>query len=349
MLCHARLIRLSRVGLHDHASISSKIARGSLRNAVVITEYLTLETQKYFIPPEFKALAGVFIMKKEKKKLIHKLKNRYRLVIINDTTYEEKFSFSLTPMNLFVGFSSFLVFFATILTLAIVFTPMREYIPGYADPDMKKNVARLIFRSDSLEQVLRNKEGYFRNIMNILEDRIENPDTTMLKIEKRSSALDPTKKYELEEELKAEFEGNGADNYSLSNEGGRVPSSIENIGFMNPVSGLVTNMFDYGSDHFAVDIVTRPDESVKAALDGRVILSSWTPETGNVMAIQHRNNVVTIYKHNAVLLKKVGTFVSAGDAIAIVGNSGELSTGPHLHFEIWANGNAVNPEQFINF
>jgi murein DD-endopeptidase MepM/ murein hydrolase activator NlpD len=214
---------------------------------------------------------------------------------------------------------------------------------------MKKNVARLIFRSDSLEQVLRNKEGYFRNIMNILEDRIENPDTTMLKIEKRSSALDPTKKYELEEELKAEFEGNGADNYSLSNEGGRVPSSIENIGFMNPVSGLVTNMFDYGSDHFAVDIVTRPDESVKAALDGRVILSSWTPETGNVMAIQHRNNVVTIYKHNAVLLKKVGTFVSAGDAIAIVGNSGELSTGPHLHFEIWANGNAVNPEQFINF
>lgn len=287
-------------------------------------------------------------MEKPKKKLIHKLKNRYRIVLINDTTYEEKFSFSLTPINVFVGFSSFLVFFATILVMLIVFTPIKEYIPGYTDTQTKKNVTRLMFQADSLEKALNDKDAYYRNIMNIMNDKVEEKDTAMMPVDKRTSDAGVEKRYELDDAFKKEFEEMARDNFSVEADNPKS-ATIEHLGFFNPVHGMVSNAFDYGSDHFAVDVVTKTNEPVKATLDGRIIISSWTPETGNVVAIQHKNNVVSVYKHNAVLLKKVGTFVNAGDAIAIVGNSGELSTGPHLHFEIWDNGTPVDPEQFIHF
>jgi murein DD-endopeptidase MepM/ murein hydrolase activator NlpD len=287
-------------------------------------------------------------MEKPKKKLIHKLKNKYRIVLINDTTYEEKFSFSLTPINVFVGFSSFLVFFATILITLIIFTPLREYIPGYTDTETKHKVAKLAVQTDSLEKALNDKEAYYRNLLNIMNDKVDERDTAVVPADKKSSGMQLDKKYEVEEQFKKEFEQLAKDNFSVEADNG-APTSIENLTFFSPVQGIVTNAFDYANDHFAVDVVTKPNEPVKATLDGRIVISSWTPETGNVIAIQHHNNVISVYKHNAVLLKKVGTFVNAGDAIAIVGNSGELSSGPHLHFEIWANGNAVNPEQFINF
>ncbi|MBP9186694.1 MAG: hypothetical protein KBG11_06340 [Bacteroidia bacterium] len=119
-------------------------------------------------------------MEKKKKKLIHKLKNRYRIVLINDTTFEEKFSLSLTPMNVFVGFSSFLVFFTIIISLLIIFTPLREYIPGYADPTLKYNLAKTLYKTDSLEKALFDKDAYYKNLMNIVTDNIPK-DTTVLK------------------------------------------------------------------------------------------------------------------------------------------------------------------------
>ena len=287
-------------------------------------------------------------MEKPKTKFIHKLKNKYRIVLINDTTYEEKFSYSLTPMNVFVGFSSFLVFFAAILVMLIVFTPLREYIPGYTDTQTKHKVERLVFQTDSLEKALSDKEAYYKNILNIMNDRVDVRDTAIVPIDQKKSDISLEKKYLLDEQFKKEFEDLAKDNFSIENEDGKA-TSIENLNFFSPVQGIVSNTFDFSNDHFAVDVVTKPNEPVKSVLDGRVVISSWTPETGNVLAIQHKNNVISVYKHNSVLLKKVGTFVNAGDAIAIVGNSGELSTGPHLHFEIWENGSPVNPEQFIDF
>ncbi len=287
-------------------------------------------------------------MEKPKKKLLHKLKDKYRIVLINDTTYEEKFSFSLTPMNVFVGFSSFLVFFATILIMLIVFTPLREYIPGYTDTETKHKVAKLVFETDSLQKALSDRESYYKNMLNIMNDNIDERDTIVVPIDKKTSDAQLDKKYELDDKFKKDFEEMTKDNYSVEDGDAKTPS-IENLSFFSPVTGIVSNAFDYTNDHYAVDVVTKPNEPVKSVLDGRVVISTWTPETGNIMAIQHKNNVISVYKHNAVLLKKVGTFVNAGDAIAIVGNSGELSTGPHLHLEIWANGNPVNPEKFINF
>ena len=287
-------------------------------------------------------------MEKTKIKLIHKLKNKYRIVLINDTTFEEKFSYSLTPMNVFVGFSSFLVFFAAILVMLIVFTPLREYIPGYTDTQTKHKVERLVFQADSLEKALNDKEAYYRNILNIMNDKVDERDTAIVPVDKKTSEMNADKKYILDDQFKKEFEDLAKDNFSVEN-GDEKTTAIENLNFFSPVQGIVSNAFDLSNDHFAVDVVTKPNEPVKSVLDGRVVISSWTPETGNVLAIQHKNNVISVYKHNSVLLKKVGTFVNAGDAIAIVGNSGELSTGPHLHLEIWENGTPVNPQQFIDF
>ncbi len=287
-------------------------------------------------------------MEKPKIKLIHKLKNKYRIVLINDTTYEEKFSYSLTPINVFIGFSSFLVFFATILIMLIVFTPLREYIPGYTDTQTKHKVEHMVLQTDSLEKALNDKESYYRNLLNIMNDKIDERDTIIVPVDKKTSDVSLEKKYLLDEQFKKEFEELAKDNFSVEGNIEKTPS-LENMNFFSPVEGIVSNAFDFSNDHFAVDIVTKPNEPVKSVLDGRIVISSWTPETGNILAIQHKNNIISVYKHNSVLLKKVGTFVNAGDAIAIVGNSGELSTGPHLHLEIWENGTPVNPEQFINF
>jgi hypothetical protein len=152
---------------------------------------ITLETQKYFITGNFKTqeyqikyqLRYYLSMNKPKKKLIHKLKSKFRLVIINDGTFEEKFSYSLTPMNVFIGFSSFLVFFAVIIITLIIFTPVREYIPGYTDPDIKRDVAKLIYQTDSLQQALNEKDAYYKNILNIMnDDNVDTRDTVKLEV-----------------------------------------------------------------------------------------------------------------------------------------------------------------------
>lgn len=287
-------------------------------------------------------------MSKPKKKLIHKLKSKFRLVIINDSTFEEKFSLSLTPMNVFVAFSSFLVFFASIIITMIVFTPIREYIPGYTDTKTKQLARTATLRVDSLEKALIDKDAYYKNLLHIMNDRIEYSDTAMMQQEgKKTSEAMPGKSGKLEKELQQEIE-EMEDNYNLHGTD-QLSATLQAIHFFSPVKGVISENYDEAEGHYAVDVVTKQNEPVKSIQPGRIILSTWTPETGNIVAVQHKNNLVSIYKHNAVLLKKVGMFVNAGEPIAIVGNTGELTTGPHLHFEIWDNGKPSNPEEYINF
>jgi murein DD-endopeptidase MepM/ murein hydrolase activator NlpD len=286
-------------------------------------------------------------MAKNEKKLIKKLKSRYRLVIINDTTFEEKFSFSLTPLNVFTGFSSFLVFFTSIITLLIVFTPLREYIPGYTDSSTRQNVIKLLYQTDSLERVLQYRDEYYANILNILNDKVSVGDTAAVQAaapaEKSKGDM---KRSAAEEKFVREYESQ-KDNYNVKTASKSAGMRI--ITLYPPVKGKISKPFLAGESHTAIDIVTPPNEAVKAVMDGRIIFASWNPETGHVIAIQHKQNLISIYKHNASILKKYGTFVRAGEPIAIVGNSGELTTGPHLHFELWENGQALNPELFIKF
>ncbi|MBI3234062.1 MAG: M23 family metallopeptidase [Bacteroidetes bacterium] len=277
---------------------------------------------------------------KEKTKLITRLKYKYRLVIMAETTFEEKLAISLTPMNVFILFSTTLVIFAAIVISLIVFTPIREYIPGYSDRKTARNVEKLLYKTEKMEKELQQKDRYIKTLQDIFNGKTISPDSLRNLTDSAVGAIDKLINDKLNVLEKRE---------ELDNQDQKTANNPSNYMFLPPVKGFVTNEFNSGYEHFAVDVTAKTDEAVKATLDGTVIFASWTPETGHVIGLQHANNLVSIYKHNSVILKKTGTYVNAGDAIAIVGNSGEFTSGPHLHFELWHNGTAINPKDFMVF
>ncbi|OFX17737.1 MAG: peptidase M23 [Bacteroidetes bacterium GWA2_31_9] len=286
---------------------------------------------------------------KPKKKLIKRLKHKYKLIIYNELTYEELWSIRLSRLNVFsmVGILSVLLVILT--TIIIAFTPLRQYIPGYPTDKMRGNMIMNSIRIDSLEAELDSRDKYLSNIRSIIdgkepEIRITKKDTTVKisEIKFTNSKEDSSFRASVEEEEK----------YNVTN----VTNTFENdfvqinkILFFPPIKGMITNTFNSVENHFGTDIVAKPNVSVFAVLDGTVILASWTFETGYVIQIQHKNNLVSIYKHVSEILKKEGQKVKIGEPIAIYGNSGEQTTGPHLHFELWYNGKPLNPEDFISF
>jgi murein DD-endopeptidase MepM/ murein hydrolase activator NlpD len=291
-------------------------------------------------------------VQKKDEKWYRKLRSKYRLVIFNDTTFEERFSFRLTRLNVLIFIFSLGVVFITLTFFIIAYTPIKIYIPGYPDVDQKKELYSLSLLADSLIQDARQKNTYLQNIKDIisgedvgLEDVDSEPeDQNYDSIVIRKSVDDSL--------LRAEFESQNLYNLNV-NETGQISeanqSSIRSFNFFAPVNGIITSGFDSKEKHFGVDIAASPNEAVKATLDGTVIYADWTIETGHVIAIQHRRNLISVYKHNSILLKNQGDYAKAGEPIAVTGQSGELATGPHLHFELWYNGTPVNPEDYIIF
>ena len=287
-------------------------------------------------------------MEKEKKKrrIIKKLKSKYRLVILNDATFEERFSYRLSPLNLVTLLISFAVLIIALVSIIIIFTPLRESIPGYTDVSLRQDLTKMVLRSDSLENELRQNNAYLLNIRGILNGEPPLPMDSVLAEEAVQLTSDPSVKSKEDSMLREYVERE--DSYSLlRNESSS--SAVSKIYFFSPLKGEITNNFNPSKEHFGVDVVAPKNEAIKAALDGTVIFSEWTVETGYVIHIQHLNNLVSIYKHNSVLLKKTGDVVKDGEAIAIIGNSGELTSGPHLHFELWKDGKALNPLDYITF
>lgn len=289
---------------------------------------------------------------KKDKKWYRKLRNRYRLVIFNDTTFEERFSFRLTRLNVLVFLLSLGVIFITLTFFIIAYTPLKEYIPGYPDIDQKKEVYSLSLLADSLMNNARQKDQYLQNIKDILNGKEVGAESTEEEPVKQNYDNIVINKSPEDSLLRAEFENQNL--YYLNvNETGRLndasQSSIRSFNFFSPVNGIITSGFNDKDKHYGIDIVTSPNEAIKATLDGTVIYSDWTIETGHVIAIQHRRNLISVYKHNSILLKNQGDYAKAGEPIAVSGQSGELATGPHLHFELWYNGSAVNPEDYIIF
>jgi murein DD-endopeptidase MepM/ murein hydrolase activator NlpD len=231
--------------------------------------------------------------------------------------------------------------------LVIAFSPLREYIPGYTSTDIRRQMVTLNQLSDSLNTELINRERYLQNIKNIIEGR--NIDTGQVEIVPPNSTLEDINFEKtpedslLREQVEAEEKFNFFGYTNMDNQ------SIEKLLFFLPVKGLITESFNIEDEHYGVDVVTKENELIKSTLNGVVVMSSWTSETGHVIAIQHENNLLSVYKHNSVLLKDQGERVEAGEAIAIIGNSGKWSSGPHLHFELWYNNNPVDPEQYILF
>jgi murein DD-endopeptidase MepM/ murein hydrolase activator NlpD len=277
-----------------------------------------------------------------KKKLLHK----YRLVILNESTFEEKISFKLSRLNVFVTGSLCIIGLIGLTTLLIAFTPLREYIPGYSSTRLKKQATDLTYETDSLVRVLNNTNLYLDNIRMVLKGDIENNVINrdslraQFKLDPSSVDLTPIKQDSL---LRAEVALE--DKYNLFERSGVKTDFV----LFPPVSGTLTQKFDPEKRHFAVDVVAPRETPVKATANGMVIFAEWTSDTGHVIIIEHENGLISAYKHNGSLNKSQGDIVRAGEVIAAVGNTGELTTGPHLHFEIWQNGTPINPLNFIDF
>ena len=284
---------------------------------------------------------------KDKPKKFERLKNKYRLVIVDEDTFEEKLSLRLSQLNVFVviGLSSFVLILLVILLIA--FTPLKEFIPGYANVNVRKQGVENFLKSDSIQVVLAENNLYIDNIKHIIQgDSIEFDDKSIVDstvnyadIKNEPTEEDSVLRNMIETEEK----------YNLFKTAGSTPGNISSFIFLQPLKGTVTSRFNIKKKHFGIDVVAPKNEAIKATLDGTVIFAEWTVETGYVIQLQHADNIVSIYKHNSVLHKEVGDHIKAGEVIAIVGNSGEFSTGPHLHFELWYNGIPINPEDYMMF
>lgn len=285
-------------------------------------------------------------MAKEKVRLWDRLKYKYKLSVINETSYEEVLNFRLSQLHVLMALSVLAVILVTLTILLIAFTDLREFIPGYPDGNMRQMIVDNAIRVDSLEEEVIKRDRFITSLQVVLSGG----DTTYLQAIRNDS-------------LKAEYD---TVQFKLSEQETQFRSEIEeqerfNLGFgikeqnrdyyhfFPPVEGVITQSFDEKSRHYGTDIVAKANAKVAAVLDGVVVFTDWTVKTGYVIQVQHANNLLSVYKHNSTLLKQQGDYVRAGEVIAVVGNTGEESSGPHLHFELWRAGNALNPEDFIKF
>jgi len=285
--------------------------------------------------------------KKEKRNFFQKIRDKYRFSIYRDESYEEVLNLKLSRMNVIAWGGIATLLFLGIVISIIVYTPVREFIPGYPDENTLKSSIRNKQRLDSLEIELNRRDMYLDNINRIISGEEPENYNNVRDTSQNYNDIKFTRSTEdsLMREYFREEEQFGIDKDKKY----ETIGGISRMHFFAPVKGLVTNSFNAVGDHYGTDIVAAANEVVKATLSGTIIMATWTLETGWVIQIQHKNNLISIYKHNAELLKRVGDYVEVGEAIAIIGNSGELTTGPHLHFELWYIGIPLNPEDYISF
>ena len=288
--------------------------------------------------------ANIMQDKEGREKYWSKLFHKYRFVIMKDSSFEEKLSVKLTRINViaFLATLVFLCFFSTMLLIA--YTPLSEYVPGKSSIEVQKSLIALNIKSDSLEAILVNRSIYLENINKIINgEELVNPENnaeitnTQIPISFEKSKEDSLFRVKVEAEDKSSI-------YKKDN-----PSNNTTLMFFTPLTGLISDGYNNKTKHFGIDLVAKEKSRISSVLEGTVIISHWAYETGYVIGVQHKNDYLSFYKHNSVLLKSVGDYVNAGDHIAIIGNSGELSSGPHLHFELWHKGTPVNPENYISF
>lgn len=295
---------------------------------------------------------------KKNNSLFRNLRFKYRLVVINDDTFEQKASLKLSKFNLYVGIGSFIFLVVLLVTSIIAFTNIKYYLPGVGTLDFRNKISNISFYTDSLSRELNQRNMWIENFQNIVSGNLDsayyfksdsvadfvNVDSVDLNY---LSETDVELRAEVEasieeEELNAKLIGLELEKNSLV-----FPIAEFKLNLSKPINGILIKPFSYEDEHFGIDIAGDEEEAIKTIYDGVVFLSEWNPKTGHVIGIQHPNNLISFYKHNSLLLKKKGTFVKKGEAIAIIGSSGSYSTGPHLHFEIWQNGKVQNPTKYI--
>lgn len=264
-----------------------------------------------------------------RRKLWDRLKDSYRVLILDDENLEEVASYNLTLLNFYVLISVLGFAFAMLVIASIVFTPVKRLIPGYGEVSGNKEYIELTRKVDELEKEIQSYDTYIKGLSNILSGGISTGND--------GSAVDAVETAKPQRVNQTEL---------MENKRAR---ELDFLKFAKPVAGKVAARFQPSVLHYGVDILAPKDTPIKAIMDGVVINAEASVNNGNSVFIQHSKNVVSVYKHNSVLLVKSGDIVKTGQAIAIIGNTGEHSTGPHLHFEMWYDGKYVNPENYINF
>ncbi|SCY33136.1 Peptidase family M23 [Nonlabens sp. Hel1_33_55] len=285
-------------------------------------------------------------MEQPKKKYKGKWRNQYRLVVLNDDTFEERFSLKLTRLNVFTVTLVSAVLLVGLTTFFIAFTPVREFIPGYSDSKVRNETTALLQETDSLKARLALNEQQYDRIKMVLSGDITSEEyariDSVAQAETTISLSDFTPSREdslLREEVARE------DKFNLI-EGAKART---NFVFFKPVVGKISNGYSTKDKHYGVDVTTAVNTPVKAAAAGTVVFSGWSAETGYTILLEHSYGLITVYKHCGTLTKSQNDQVLAGEVIASVGNTGELTNGPHLHFELWSDGYALDPINFINF
>jgi murein DD-endopeptidase MepM/ murein hydrolase activator NlpD len=273
------------------------------------------------------------------------LRNKYRLVILNDNTFGEKISLRLSPLGILIGVFAITIVMTTIVISLVAFTPFREYIPGYGTVAERKQILTLTQKADSMEQAVETRSEYMNSILNVLNEKFETKTEKPKKDTTGKYANINTKASEIDKEFRAEYEQNKTTSIATKSK----YKGLSDLVFFTPAKGLITTSFNLSENHYGIDIVTKPDETVKSTLDGTIVFTGFSAEDGNVIQVQHSNNLTSIYKHNSTILKKTGERIKAGEAISVVGNTGEKSKGPHLHFELWFDGQPINPQDFVAF
>lgn len=284
---------------------------------------------------------------------LKKLNRKYDFSMSHDETGNTMLKFRLNLLNLVLVIFGVALLLIVITTFIIAFTPLREYIPGYTDTNLNREVYLLNLRADSLSREMHKKDVYFDNLKKIVEGYDFAADSALASLsiyEPLPAGVTDTitlRKSVQDSLLRAEYEAQdqynlfGADLMSTTKPGTLVKN------FFVPLNGSVTNAFNADEAHYGIDIVSAGDQIINATLDGTVVFSTWSINNGYCIGIQHEDSYFSVYKHNATLLKKEGDYVRAGEAIAILGESGDDATFEHLHFELWHNGIAINPVEYM--
>jgi len=284
--------------------------------------------------------------KKENKGFFKKLFNDYKVVISSEDTFEERLAFKASKINVFVLILVYSVILISFTISVVFFTQLRELVPGYSSSDLLSRSIYLTQKTDSLERQIELNNKFYKSIEDVLSGKTdefierENIPIDSSLNEKNFLSISPNSEDSI---LRSYVENQ--DKFNLT----KNELVIENKMFFSPIKGDITQAFNFEENHFAIDIAADIGTPVKSILDGKILFSEWSVDTGHVIIVDHGDNIVSVYKHNSKSLKEQNDFVQAGEVIAYSGNQGSLSSGPHLHFELWKNGTPINPEPLLNF
>ena len=284
--------------------------------------------------------------KKQDKGFFKRLFNDYKIVVSSEETFEEKLSIKASKINVFAVMLVYSVILILFTISIIFFTQLRELVPGYSSSDLLKRAIYLTQKTDSLERQIELNNKFYKSIEDVLSGKTEDF------IERESIPIDSGQNETNFFSISPNSEDSILRNYVETQDKFNLTKNelvIENKMFFSPIKGDITQTFNFEENHFAIDISADIGTPVKSVLDGKILFSEWSVDTGHVIIVDHGDNIISVYKHNSKSLKEQNDFVQAGEVIAYSGNQGSLSSGPHLHFELWKNGTPIDPEPLLNF